>query len=63
MALRINDGLSREQLARRAGVSRESVRLAESGFVPGPRIQHSIAAVFDLRPLDLWPIDLQAAMR
>jgi DNA-binding XRE family transcriptional regulator len=63
MALRINDGLSREQLALRAGVSRESVRLAESGFVPGPRIQHAIAGVFDLRPLDLWPIDTQMALR
>jgi DNA-binding XRE family transcriptional regulator len=38
-ALRINEGLTRDDLARRTGVSRESIRLAELGFVPGPRIQ------------------------
>lgn len=59
VALRVNDGLSREQLAYRANVARETVRLAESGFVPGPRVQFSIAEVFGLRPLDLWPIEIQ----
>lgn len=59
MSLRLNEGLSREALAYRAGVSRETVRMAESGFVPGPRVQFAIAAVFALRPLDLWPIEMQ----
>lgn len=58
-ALRINAGLSRDDLARRTGVSRESIRLAELGFVPGPRIQFAIADAFDLRPLDIWPIERQ----
>lgn len=63
MALRINEGLSREQLALRANTSRETVRLAEIGVVPGPRIQKAIASVFGKRPLDLWPIETQLAGR
>lgn len=63
IALRINDGLSREDLARKANVSRESVRLAEAGFLPTPRIQFAIASAFEKRPLDLWPIERQRAGR
>lgn len=59
MGLRLNEGFSREALAYRAGVSRETVRMAESGFVPGARVQFAIAGVFGLRPLDLWPIEMQ----
>jgi DNA-binding XRE family transcriptional regulator len=57
--LRINAGLSRSDLAYRAGVSAKTIRLAESGFVPGPRIQFAIARTFDLTPLELWPIETQ----
>lgn len=63
IALRINEGLSREQLALRANTSRETVRLAENGDIPGPRIQKAIAGVFGKRPLDLWPIEEQLATR
>lgn len=58
--LRINEGLSPNMLAYRAGVSGNTIRMVEAGFVPGPRIQFAIAQVFDLRPLDLWPIEEQA---
>jgi DNA-binding XRE family transcriptional regulator len=61
IALRINEGLSREQLGLRAGVSRETVRLAEDGFVPTPSIQFALAGVFGKRPLEIWPIDVQPA--
>lgn len=57
--LRINEGLSRADLAFRIGVSAETIRLAEIGFVPTPRIQFAIAAAFQKRPLDLWPIERQ----
>lgn len=57
--LRINAGLSPNDLARRTGVSAGSIRLAEAGFVPGPRIQFAISRAFDLEPLDLWPLDRQ----
>lgn len=60
-AARINSGLSREDLARRTGVSRETIRLAESGFTPGPRIQYLIAREFGRLPLDIWPLEHQRA--
>ncbi len=63
IALRINAGLSREALAFRANVSRDSIRIAEDGFVPGPRVQFAIAAVFEMLPLDLWPLDRQRGVR
>lgn len=71
-ALRINAGLSREALAEKARIGRETVRLAEAGFVPTPRIQFAIASVFEhptrrdaagrpttLLPLDIWPLEVQ----
>ena len=63
IGLRINAGLSREALGYRANVGRETVRLAEAGFVPGPRVQFAIAKVFDLQPLDIWPIEQQRVGR
>lgn len=58
-SLRINLGLSPNDLAYRAGVSGNTVRMAEAGFVPSPRVQFAIARVFDKSPLDLWPIESQ----
>jgi DNA-binding XRE family transcriptional regulator len=46
-------------LAYRAGVSSKTIRLAEAGFTPGPRIQLAIARVFDLEPLALFPFEQQ----
>jgi DNA-binding XRE family transcriptional regulator len=59
ISLRVNEGLSREQLGYRAGVSRETIRLVEDGWVPGPRVQFALARAFEMRPLDLWPIEAQ----
>ena len=59
VALRVNRGLSRVDLERLTNVSRESIRLAEAGFVPGPLIQFAIAQAFDKQPLELWPIERQ----
>lgn len=58
-SLRINDGLSRQDLSRRTGVSIETIRLAEVGFIPGPRIQFILADAFGLKPLDIWPLEHQ----
>jgi DNA-binding XRE family transcriptional regulator len=63
IALRVNAGLSRDDLATRAGIGRETVRLAEAGFVPTPRVQFAIARAFDRLPLDIWPIERQKATR
>lgn len=55
--LRVNAGLSPNDLAYRAGVSGKTIRMVEAGFIPSPRVQLQVAAVFDLKPLDLWPFD------
>ena len=57
--LRINAGLSPNDLAYRAGTSGNTVRMAERGWTPHPRIQFEIAAVLDVRPLDIWPLERQ----
>lgn len=59
--LRINEGLSPNALAYRAGVSGKTVRMAEAGWLPSPRSQFQIAQVFGLKPLDLWPLERQVA--
>lgn len=58
-SLRINEGLSPNDLAYRAGVSGNTIRLAEAGFRPTPRVQFAIARVFDRLPLDIWPLEEQ----
>lgn len=57
--LRINAGMSPNDLARLTSVSAGTIRLAESGYIPGPRIQYALADAFDLKPLDIWPLDRQ----
>lgn len=61
--LRINHGMSPNDLAARAGINGNTVRLAERGFTPTVRVQFAIADVFDLRPTDLWPIERQRVPR
>lgn len=57
--LRINEGLSPNDLAYRAGVSGNTIRLAEAGFRPSPRVQFAVAQVFKMLPLDIWPLEDQ----
>lgn len=57
--LRINRGLSPNDLGYRIGVSGKTIRLAEQGFTPSPRVQFAIASAFDLNPTDLWPLERQ----
>lgn len=63
IAARVNAGLSREQLGYRANVSRETIRMAEAGFLPTPRVQFALAAAFGKLPLDFWPIERQRSGR
>jgi DNA-binding XRE family transcriptional regulator len=57
--LRINAGLSPNDLGARCGVSPNTIRLAERGYTPGPRIQFAIANCLGVLPLDIWPLSTQ----
>src|SRR4051812_40546327 len=57
--LRINAGLSPNDLAAECGVSSNTIRLAERGYTPGPRIQFCIADRLGVKPLDIWPLSTQ----
>ena len=63
ISLRVNAGHSRETLALRLGIGRETIRLAEAGFIPTPRIQFALASEFHQTPLDIWPLELQRRPR
>ena len=58
IAARYNEGLSRELLGLRAGLGRETVRKAEAGFTPSPRVQRLLADALGCRRHDLWPKEL-----
>lgn len=55
--LRVNAGMSPNDLAYRVGVSGKTIRLAEQGWIPSPRVQFQVASAFGLLPLDLWPFE------
>ncbi len=57
--LRINAGLSPNELALRAGVSGNTVRAAERGLYVEPRSQYAIAHALGRLPLDVFPFERQ----
>lgn len=61
-ALRINKGMSPEQLAYFTGLSAPTIRLAERGHLPQARTQFAIAEFFGLSPTDIWPIERHAVI-
>lgn len=60
--LRVNAGLSPNQLAYHTKISGPTVRLAEKGHTPEPFVQFAIAEYFGLKPLDIWPLERQKAL-
>lgn len=56
MGLRLNRGLSPNELARLTGVSAPTIRLAEAGHIPQPRIQFALAEFFGVEVVDIWPL-------
>lgn len=57
-SLRIDAGLSPEQLGYLVGVSGHTIRRVEfRGSIPTPRIQFLIAQHFGLRPTEIWALD------
>lgn len=63
IGLRVNRGMSPEQLAYMTGLSAPTIRLAERGHLPMPRTQFAIAEAFGLAPTDIWPLERQVAYR
>ena len=57
--LRLNAGLTPNDLARRAGVSGNTVRSAEYGLYVDPRSQYAIAKALGVLPLDVFPFERQ----
>jgi DNA-binding XRE family transcriptional regulator len=54
-SLRIDAGMSPEQLGWIAGVSGHTVRRIERhGAIPTPRVQLLLAGHFEMRPTELW---------
>jgi DNA-binding XRE family transcriptional regulator len=62
IGLRVNAGLSPNELGRLIGVSGPTIRLAEKGHTPEPRVQHAIAEYFELQPLDIFSLERQRAL-
>jgi transcriptional regulator with XRE-family HTH domain len=59
--LRINLGLTPNDLAYRAGISGNTVRSAERGLYIGPRAQYAITHALGVAPLDVFPFERQRA--
>jgi transcriptional regulator with XRE-family HTH domain len=59
LELRLVRGLSPNDLARRAGVSGNTVRSAEAGRYVAPRTQYAIASALNVDVLDLFPFERQ----
>lgn len=57
--LRINAGLTPNDLALRAGISGNTVRSAERGFYVSPRSQYAIAIALGVVPLAVFPFERQ----
>lgn len=61
IGLRLNAGLTPNDLARRAGISGNTVRAAERGSYVDERSQHAIATALGTSVLDLFPFERQRA--
>lgn len=57
--LRLNSGLTPNDLALRAGISGNTVRAAERGLYVHPRSQYAIAKALNVLPLDVFPFERQ----
>jgi transcriptional regulator with XRE-family HTH domain len=60
---RLNAGLTPNDLARRAGVSGNTVRAAERGLYIDPRSQYAIATALGELPLAVFPFERQKEAR
>lgn len=57
--LRLNAGLTPNDVALRAGISGNTVRAAERGMYVDPRSQFAIAKALDVQVLEVFPFERQ----
>lgn len=57
--LRVNAGMTPNDLGRRARISGNTVRAAERGLYVDPRSQFAIAKALGVLPLDVFPFERQ----
>ena len=61
--MRLNRGLTPNQVAYMTGLTGPTVRLAESGHIPTPRVQFALAGFYELEKVtEIWPIESQREM-
>lgn len=58
---RIRAGFSQKELADLAGVSMQTVSLAERGVTPGEETRAKIVEPLGLESKDIWPMEREAA--
>jgi DNA-binding XRE family transcriptional regulator len=56
IGLRLNRGLSPNELAGLVDVSAETIRLAEKGHIPSPRVMFELAGFFEVEVVSIWPL-------
>jgi DNA-binding XRE family transcriptional regulator len=62
-SLRLDRGMSPEQLGWAVGVSGHTIRRIERDHaVPTPRVQFALAQFFALRPTEIWQVERRRAV-
>lgn len=57
---RLNKGLTPNQVAYATGLTGPTIRLAERGHIPSPRVQLALADFYGAKSVvDLWPLETQ----
>lgn len=57
---RLNKDLTPNQVAYATGLTGPTIRLAERGHIPSPRVQLALADFYGVeRVVDLWPLETQ----
>lgn len=59
ITLRLKKGLSRRQLADKAGLTGPTIGRAEDGYLPSPESQRRIGDVLEVDHMTIWPIGEQ----
>lgn len=63
IGMRLNKGLTPNQVAYATGLTGPTVRLAEKGHVPTPRVQFALTQFYGCEDItEIWPLESQKEM-